>query len=189
VRDLLTIFGLAYRFDAFTHKPTSQYSLAYEKASIIFNISAVLSCHAAHQTRTENSGLKTAYHSFQASAGMFTYINENFLHAPSTDLSRDTIKTLIQIMLAQGQEVFLEKQIADGKKVGLLAKLASQAGYLYSQAVEGIQENVNKAIFERVWLLLTQVRGLNLFHFTRVTFPCGKHFSKYFFISVVCVHT
>ena len=90
---------------------------------------------------------------------MFTYINENFLHAPSTDLSRDTIKTLIQIMLAQGQEVFLEKQIADGKKVGLLAKLASQAGYLYSQAVEGVQENVNKAVFEKVWLLVTQVRG------------------------------
>ena len=88
---------------------------------------------------------------------MFTYINENFLHAPSTDLSRDTVKTLIQIMLAQGQEVFLEKQIADGKKVGLLAKLASQAGYLYSQAVEGTQENVNKAIFEKVWLLVVQV--------------------------------
>lgn len=90
---------------------------------------------------------------------MFTYINENFLHAPSTDLSRDTVKTLIQIMLAQGQEVFLEKQIADGKKIGLLAKLASQAGYLYSQAVEGVQENVNKAIFEKVWLLVTQVRS------------------------------
>jgi hypothetical protein len=88
---------------------------------------------------------------------MFTYINENFLHAPSTDLSRDTVKTLIQIMLAQGQEVFLEKQIADGKKVGLLAKLASQAGYLYAQAVEGTQENVNKAIFEKVWLLVVQV--------------------------------
>ena len=146
------------RFDAFTHKPTSQYSLAYEKASIIFNISAVLSCHAAFQTRSEDSGLKTAYHSFQASAGMFTYINENFLHAPSTDLSRETVKTLIQIMLAQGQEVFLEKQIADGKKVGLLAKLASQAGFLYSQAVEGTQENVNKAVFEKVWLLVVQVR-------------------------------
>lgn len=145
------------RFDAFTHKPTSQYSLAYEKASIIFNISAVLSCHAAHQTRSEDSSLKTAYHSFQASAGMFTYINENFLHAPSTDLSRETVKTLIQIMLAQGQEVFLEKQIADGKKVGLLAKLASQAGYLYAQAVEGTTENVNKAVFEKVWLLVVQV--------------------------------
>jgi BRO1-like domain len=88
---------------------------------------------------------------------MFTYINENFLHAPSTDLSRDTVKTLIQVMLAQGQEVFLEKQIADGKKVGLLAKLASQAAYLYSGAIEGTQENVNKAIFEKVWLLVVQV--------------------------------
>jgi programmed cell death 6-interacting protein len=88
---------------------------------------------------------------------MFTYINENFLHAPSTDLSRETVKTLIAIMLAQAQEVFLEKQIADGKKVGLLAKLASQAAVLYSQAVEGAQENVQNAIFEKVWLLVCQV--------------------------------
>ena len=90
---------------------------------------------------------------------MFTYINENFLHAPSTDLSRETVKTLIAIMLAQAQEVFLEKQIADGKKVGLLAKLASQAASLYAQAVEGVTENVNKAIFERVWLLVVQIKA------------------------------
>ncbi|OTB15659.1 hypothetical protein K445DRAFT_60824 [Daldinia sp. EC12] len=146
-------------FDAFTHKSTSQYSLAFEKASIIFNIAAVLSCHAANQTRSEEAGLKTAYHSFQASAGMFTYINENFLHAPSSDLSRDTVKTLIQIMLAQAQEIFLEKQVADQKKVGLLAKLSSQAAYLYQQALEGVQENVNKAIFEKVWLLFTQIKA------------------------------
>ena len=99
-----------------------------------------------------------AYHSFQASAGMFTYINENFLHAPSSDLSRDTVKTLIQIMLAQATEVFLEKQIMDQKKVGLLAKLSSQAAYLYTQALEGTQENVNKVIFEKVWHILVQVR-------------------------------
>ncbi|PVH94258.1 BRO1-domain-containing protein [Periconia macrospinosa] len=146
-------------FDAFTHKPTSQYSLAFEKASIIFNISAVLSCHAANQNRHEDVGLKTAYHSFQAAAGMFTYINENFLHAPSTDLSRDTVKTLIAVMLAQAQEVFLEKQIADGKKVGLLAKLASQAAFLYTQATEGAQENVTKAVFEKIWLSMCQVKA------------------------------
>jgi hypothetical protein len=144
------------RFDAFTHKPTTQYSLAFEKASIIFNISAVLSCFAAFQNRGEESPLKVAYHSFQASAGMFTYINDNFLHAPSFDLSRETVKTLIHIMLAQAQEVFLEKQIADQKKVLLLAKLAAQAGYLYGQAIEGVQENVNKAIFEKVWLTMVQ---------------------------------
>ncbi|KAK4126060.1 BRO1-domain-containing protein [Parathielavia appendiculata] len=145
-------------FDAFTHKATSQYSLAFEKASIIFNISAVLSCHAANQTRSEESGLKQAYHSFQAAAGMFTYINENFLHAPSSDLSRDTVKSLINIMLAQAQEVFLEKQITDQKKIGLLAKLASQAATLYGQALEGVQENVTKAIFEKVWLLMVQIK-------------------------------
>lgn len=98
-----------------------------------------------------------AYHSFQASAGMFTYINENFLHAPSADLSRDTVKTLISIMLAQAQEVFLEKQVADQKKVGMLAKLSSQAAYLYQQALEGVQENVNSSIFEKIWFLFTQV--------------------------------
>ncbi|EER45605.1 vacuolar sorting protein [Histoplasma capsulatum H143] len=38
-------------YDAFTHKPTSQYSLAYEKASIIFNISAVLSCVQENVTK------------------------------------------------------------------------------------------------------------------------------------------
>lgn len=145
-------------YDAFTHKPTAQYSLAYEKASIIFNISAVLSCHAANQNRHEDAGLKTAYHSFQASAGMFTYINENFLHAPSTDLSRETVKTLISIMLAQAQEVFIEKQVYDKKKPGLLAKLAAQAAYLYAQAVEGATENVSKGVFERVWLMMVQVK-------------------------------
>ncbi len=67
------------------------------------------------------------------------------------------MKTLIAIMLAQGQEVFLEKQVADGKKSGLLAKLASQAAYLYGQAAEGVQDNVTKGIFEKSWLALVHV--------------------------------
>ncbi len=89
---------------------------------------------------------------------MFTYINENFLHAPSADLSRDTVKTIINIMLAQAQEVFLEKQVADMKKMGLLSKLAGQAAALYAQAIDGVQDNVNRAVFEKVWLLFVQVR-------------------------------
>src|SRR6201985_618957 len=48
-------------FDAFTRAATSQYSLAFEKASVIFNIAAVLSCHAAAQNRSEDKDLKTAY--------------------------------------------------------------------------------------------------------------------------------
>lgn len=178
---LLTLANFAMvRFDAFTHKSTAQYSLAFEKASIIFNISAVLSCHAAAQDRGEESALKAAYHNFQASAGMFTYINENFLHAPSSDLSRETVKALIHVMLAQAQEVFLEKQVADKKKPALLAKLASQAGYLYSQALEGVQENVTKAIFEKVWLLMTQVHRpiINKRSIVKLTLPDQKQSSQ-----------
>ena len=93
---------------------------------------------------------------------MFTYINENFLHAPSKDLSRETVKTLITLMLAQAQEVFVEKQMADGRKVGLLAKLASQAATLYMQAAEGVQDNVSRGIFDRLWLLVTQVKASHL---------------------------
>ncbi|KAI5788349.1 BRO1-like domain-containing protein [Geopyxis carbonaria] len=145
-------------FDAFTHKQTSQYSLAFEKASIIFNISAVHSCHAANQNRAEELGVRTAFHSFQAAAGMFTYINENFLHAPSTDLSRDTVKTMINVMLAQAQEVFLEKQIADGKKSGMLAKLAAQAALLYSQATEGVTENSAKGVFDKTWITVCSAK-------------------------------
>ncbi|KAH8691570.1 putative signal transduction protein BroA [Talaromyces proteolyticus] len=149
-------------FDAFTNKSTSQFSLAFEKASILFNISAVLSCHAANQNRADDTGLKTAYHSFQASAGMFTYINENFLHAPSTDLSRTTVKALISITLAQAQEVFLEKQTTDGKKPAFLAKLASQAGYLYSQAIDTAQEYVGKNIFDKTWVSMLQAKASHL---------------------------
>lgn len=153
---------MSNRYDAFTQKPTSQYSLAFEKASILFNISAVLSCHAANQNRANDTGLKMAFHSYQASAGMFSYINENFLHAPSTDLSRPTVKALINIMLAQAQEIFLEKQIADGKKSGFLAKIASQSAWLYSQAAETVQEYVGKGTFEKVWSIVVQAKASHM---------------------------
>lgn len=90
---------------------------------------------------------------------MFTYINENFLHAPSTDLNRDTVKTLIHVTLAQAQEVFLEKQVADAKKPGFLAKLAGQAAYLYSQAAETMQDFVSKNVFDKVWSIVVQAKA------------------------------
>ncbi|KIX02191.1 uncharacterized protein Z518_08130 [Rhinocladiella mackenziei CBS 650.93] len=147
-------------FDAFLKTSTSQHSLAFEKASVIFNIAAVLSCHAAAQNRAEDKDLKTAYHSFQASAGMFTYINDNFLHAPSTDLNRETVKILINIVLGQAQEIFLEKQVRDGKKPALLAKLAAQAQFLFSQAKEGFESDHARGVFDPSWGKLIQIKTL-----------------------------
>jgi tyrosine-protein phosphatase non-receptor type 23 len=85
--------------DAFTKKTISQSSLAYEKACVIFEIAATLSSLASNQTRLAGNpdGLKRAYLSYRQAAGMLTYINENFLHAPSTDMSKDVVKCLTNV--------------------------------------------------------------------------------------------
>ncbi|GBB99531.1 hypothetical protein RclHR1_03550011 [Rhizophagus clarus] len=144
-------------YDAFTHKSTSQFSLAYEKASTIFNIASVLSAIATSQNRSESEGLKRAFNFFQASAGMYTYINDNFLHAPSTDLSRDTVKLLSQLMLTQAQECFLEQSLVKNKPA-LIAKLAAQASWSYGNIVENMGDLINRSVFDRSWLTVCQIK-------------------------------
>ncbi|KAE8230967.1 hypothetical protein CF326_g4026 [Tilletia indica] len=147
--------------DAFTKKPISQFSIAYEKASVIFNIASTLSSYAASQGRHAGNpdGLKRAYTSLRQAAGMFAYINENFLHAPSTDMSRDIIKCLVDLMLAQAAEVFLEKSVEERKSNGLVAKIASYTAGLYATLSEDMKEWVNKNIFDRLWLMMVQVKA------------------------------
>lgn len=153
--------------DAFTQKTISQSSLAYEKASIIFNIAATLSSLASSQPRMPGNadGLKRAYAALRQAAGMLSYINENFLHAPSTDMSKDVVKCLVGITLAQASEVFLEKTIEEKKGAGLISKLASQTAAAYTGLVDDSRENVTKGIFERSWAYLIQVKAR---HFTSV---------------------
>ncbi|OZJ06511.1 hypothetical protein BZG36_00520 [Bifiguratus adelaidae] len=146
-------------YDAFTNRPTSQYSLAFEKASVIFNIAATLSAVAATQNRGEPEGRKRAFNFFQAAAGMFSYINDNFLHAPSQDLGRETVKLLVDLMLAQAQECFVENSIRENKKDALIAKLASHAAYVYGTCVDGIQDALNKGLLDRSWLLVCQIKN------------------------------
>lgn len=143
--------------DAFTNKVTMQTSIAYEKASILFQIAATHSAIAASQNRSDPEGLKLAFHYFRACAGMLTYINENFLHAPSTDLSREVIKFLVGVILAQATEVFLEKCIDEKKANALVAKIASQAASMYSSLAEEVKDFMGKGIFDRNWVTLIQV--------------------------------
>ncbi|KFH65197.1 hypothetical protein MVEG_08678 [Podila verticillata NRRL 6337] len=147
-------------YDAFTQRPTSQYSLAFEKASTIFNIASVLSAIATSQNRiNEPEGVKKSFHYYQAAAGIYTYINENFLHAPSIDLSRDTVKMLVSLMLAQAQEVFFEKTLAEKKKPLLVSKLAAQVAWSYQTTVEAMTDGVSKSVFEKNWQTLCQIKA------------------------------
>ncbi|CAJ0873084.1 684_t:CDS:2, partial [Entrophospora sp. SA101] len=145
-------------YDAFTHKATSQHSLAYEKACTIFNIAANLSAIAASENWSEQEGFKRSYNFFQASAGMFTYINDNFLHAPSTDLNRDTVKLLSQLMLSQAQECMFEQSLCSKKKPTLIAKLAAQLGWSYGNIVENMADLISKSTFDKSWSTVCQIK-------------------------------
>lgn len=143
--------------DAFTNKLITQTSIAYEKACIIFQIAATHSAIASSQNRSDPEGLKRAFYYFKTCAGMLTYINDNFLHAPSTDLSREVIKFLVGVILAQATEVFFEKCTDEKKGNVLMAKIAGQAAFMYSGLSEEVKEFMGKGIFDRNWVTVVQV--------------------------------
>lgn len=93
---------------------------------------------------------------------MLVYINENFLHAPTTDLSKEVVRFLVGIVSAQAQEVFFEKVAEEGKgkkggNAGLVARLASQAAFLYHALGEEVKEFFGKGIIDRNWVSLINV--------------------------------
>ncbi|KAJ3342835.1 bck1-like resistance to osmotic shock [Gonapodya sp. JEL0774] len=166
-------------YDAFSSAKVSQHSVAYEKACVIFNLAGVCSAIGSFQNRTaavaetssgattptsssastQGSGLKLAFNYFQCAAGLFQFINDNFLHAPSVDLGRDSIKCLSELMLAQAQETFFEKVVIEKKKGALPAKLAGQCGAMYNEVYDAMNGAVLKTQFERTWCLLLQIKG------------------------------
>ncbi|KNE56899.1 hypothetical protein AMAG_02670 [Allomyces macrogynus ATCC 38327] len=124
-------------YDAFTSAPTAQSSLAYEKASVIFNLAAALSRWAAAPAAGQQRDTKQAYHSLQVAAGIFQFINDNFLHAPTRDLGRDCIRVLSDLMVAQAQELLVEKTLADLKPganpTKTTAKMVAGLAHQYAQ--------------------------------------------------------
>ncbi|KAF8685215.1 BRO1 protein [Rhizoctonia solani] len=165
-------------YDAFTGKLTTQTSLAFEKASIIFQIAATHTSIAASQNRADPEGLKRAIHYFRTAAGMLTYINDNFLHAPSTDLSKEVVKFLVGIAIAQATEVVYEKLVEEKK--ALVTKVASQTAYLYNALQEDVKEFMGRGIFDRNWVTLIQIKAkyfasLTQYHRALTDDSSGKH--------------
>ncbi|KAJ7254684.1 BRO1-like domain-containing protein [Mycena haematopus] len=145
--------------DAFTHKLTTQTSIAYEKASVLFQIASTHSAIAASHNRSSPEGLKRSFYYFRTCAGMLTYINENFLHAPSKDLSKEVVKFLVNLILAQATEVFWEKCVEEKKPSGLTSKMASQAASMYTTLCEEVKEFMGQNILDRHWVTLIQIKS------------------------------
>lgn len=131
-------------------------SIAFEKVGVLFNIAALQSSIAAHQSSNgSDDGLKIAAKLFQQAAGIFSQLKSA---APALgqettpDLQPDTLHVLSLLMMAQAQEVFVIKAIKDGMKDQIIAKLASQNEEMYSDVLKAMQKEALKALWDKDWI-------------------------------------
>nr|CAD7425918.1 unnamed protein product [Timema monikensis] len=145
--ELLDMFGINAR--ALT-------SLSYEKVCVLFNIAALQSSVAAAQSIESDEGLKLAAKLLQQSAGIFNHLKGNVMLAiqqePTPDLNPETLGALSALMLAQAQEIFVQKAIHDRMKDLLIAKLSSQCEELYAEVMKQFQKELLRPLWEKEWI-------------------------------------
>lgn len=126
-------------YDAFsTSVVHKQHALPFEKACVLFNLGAIISKFAIKKyedSLTGNDGaFKEAITLFLQAAGVYQFLKENFLHAPSYDLHQATVQFLANLNLSQSQELFTLKVI-DGdleqRKNAIIAKLCQATATRY----------------------------------------------------------
>ncbi|XP_031775353.1 rhophilin-2 isoform X3 [Apis florea] len=144
--------------------PSCQRTVAFEKASILFNAAALYTQLAAKQDRLSTRGLDQAIDAFLRAAGTFRYIYENFTNAPSMDLGPDMLEMLVQLMLAQARECLFEKlelQSKDGRSIDVsldLAQEASQVAAVYSDVHGLISREPVRDYVPETWISLILVK-------------------------------
>ncbi|KAI0984149.1 hypothetical protein GJ496_000680 [Pomphorhynchus laevis] len=128
----------------------------YEHTCVLFNIGALMSEIACEQQLSEDEGLKKAVKMFQMSAGVFKFLKENTMQMigsdPTPDLFPQASAFLSTLMLAQAQELILQKSTQDQMNNSVISKIANQCGFLYGEAYKLSQTEHNKDLFTKHWL-------------------------------------
>ena len=147
------------RYDSLTGVPCTQKTVAFEKASVLFNIGGLYTQIGTRQDRSSQvlqiywaalpecavqEGLDAAVDNFLRAAGTFQFIIENFSHAPSSDLGPECLNTLVQMMLGQARECLLEKAVlalaGDASQMELCLELSQVCNVDFAVTVAGVQE-------------------------------------------------
>ncbi|EHA8588200.1 Vacuolar-sorting protein BRO1 [Cocos nucifera] len=155
--------------DAFKpNKKVSLPSIHLEKAAVLFNLAAVYSQIALSADRSSPAGLKQACNSFQAAAGSFAFLRDQAAAKAAAagatlDLSPECTSMLERLMLAQAQECFFEKVIADAKPPGLCSKVARQVGLYYEEAYAAITGPPLNQHFDRTWVSHVQLKAAQFY--------------------------
>ncbi|RCK67686.1 Vacuolar protein-sorting protein BRO1 [Candida viswanathii] len=139
--------------DSFSGLVHKQNALPFEKANVLYNIGSLLSKFANHkyselQSSDGEKSFKELVLMLQQAAGVFQFINENFLHAPSEDLAQATIKFLGKLMIAQSQEIFTLRVVTGDTnqlKNSLISKLCKSTSILYEDCYNMINQDRKQA--------------------------------------------
>ncbi|GAB6027157.1 hypothetical protein CHUAL_013914 [Chamberlinius hualienensis] len=152
-------------FDALTGVPTTQKTISFEKANVLFNIAAVYTQIGARQDRSSSAGIDSSVDSFLRAASMFNYIQSNFSNAPSIDLMPDTLEMLINLMLAQSRECLFEKLVNSNTEITSVEQCfeagqeAAQVAEAYSRVHSCISVPPVKDYVPYSWILLILVKA------------------------------
>uniref|UniRef100_A0A8C1B7F3 Rhophilin, Rho GTPase binding protein 1 n=1 Tax=Cyprinus carpio carpio TaxID=630221 RepID=A0A8C1B7F3_CYPCA len=150
-------------YDSLTGVPSVQRALAFEKGSVLFNIGALYTQIGARQDRSTLTGIQNAIDAFQRAAGAFLYLQENFSHAPSLDMSSPALSMLVRLMVAQVQECVCEKVILDMQDNNLnvllqAAQEAARVSDVYSLVLQAMSVPLLKDYVPFSWISMVQVK-------------------------------
>lgn len=146
--DINLEISYVHPFSASGSIPLTLRSLAFERASVLFNLAALYSRLATAEDRSSQDGLKRATTYYQSAAGTLSYLSSSALpklRFPAdteeipTDLTEPFVRSLENLMLAQAQECAWQRAVADLYKNGLIAKLAAGVASLYTSSLEAIR--------------------------------------------------
>ncbi|KAI6133596.1 BRO1-like domain-containing protein [Pisolithus croceorrhizus] len=146
--DINLEISYAHPFSTSSSIPVTLRSLAFERASVLFNLAALYSQLAAAEDRSSQDGLRRATTYYQSAAGTLSYLSSSALpklRFPAnaeeipTDLTEPFVRCLENLMLAQAQECAWQRAVADHYKNALIAKLATGVAFLYASSLEAIR--------------------------------------------------
>ncbi|XP_044100776.1 rhophilin-1 isoform X4 [Neovison vison] len=152
-------------YDSLTGVPAQQRALAFEKASVLFNIGALHTQIGARQDRSCPEGTQLAIEAFQSAAGAFSLLRENFSRAPSPDMSPASLSMLERLMTAQAQECVFEGLLLsppEGPQDCLaqlrLAQEAAQVAAEYRQVHQAMAQPPVRDYVPFPWTTLAHVK-------------------------------
>ncbi|XP_033117233.1 rhophilin-1-like [Anneissia japonica] len=151
-------------YDALTGVPSVQRSVAFEKGSILFNISALYTQLGSKQDRSKVEGINKVIDYFERAAGGFRYLAENFSHAPSMDMSSPVLGMFVSLMLGQVQEAVFERRVLGGVEENIqsyieVAREAAKVSTSYSNVHKSMMHQQVKDYIPYAWISMVLVKS------------------------------